>query len=171
VGTAEDIKTQACGFQKVLLLGLVAVDEVIAWADSVVASQEQPHTSIIEVSMAGGRPGWEVADLLDAVPGDGDKAMVQRIVFRKMRDVLKKDPDEIGRLGTIFLSLASEGFTPNEQVQEEFFRMEGEIDGARAGVYGDLKSARKRALDLLNRLCMETLPNQALNPTGLRPAG
>jgi hypothetical protein len=169
VGTTEDIKTQASAFRKALLLGLIAVDQVIEWADSVVAVQAQPHTSVIEVSLAGGRRGWEVADLLDSVPGDSDPAMVQRIVFCKMRDVLQKNPGEIDRFGTIFLSLASEGFAPNEQVQGEFYGIEGEIDLARAGVYGDLKSARRRALDLLNRLCVEKFP--ALNPPGLRPAG
>jgi hypothetical protein len=170
VGTAVDIKTQASAFRKALLLGLVAIDEVIAWADSVVAVEDQPHTSVIEVSLAGGRRGWEVADLLEAVPGDADSAIVQRIVFCKMRDLLQKNPGDILRFGTIFLSLAGDGFAPNEQVLNEFYGIEGEIDCARAGVYGDLKSARRRALDLLNGLCVEELPNPALNPAGLRPA-
>jgi hypothetical protein len=58
----------------VLAMGLITPDEVVAWADRLIAALDDPPIQVIDVSLAGSRPAVEIMDLLAAVPGRGDLA-------------------------------------------------------------------------------------------------
>jgi hypothetical protein len=53
-------------------MALVTPEEVIAWADGLVAEMASPPMEIIEVSLAARQPPDELARLLERVPGPAD---------------------------------------------------------------------------------------------------
>jgi len=150
---SKDLKSRAEAFRKELLLGLTSTKDVIAWADAVIAEQDKPHISVIELSMAGGHGPCEVADLLKAIPGEGSEAAVRKLVFCRLRDVLRDRPEELHRYGSIFLSLASERFAPSEDAIAEMYMLEDRLELVRGGIFGDLDEIRRDMLEFLDRIC------------------
>lgn len=55
-------------------MGIINPDEVLVWADRMIAALDDPPIQIIDISLAGSRRAIEIMDLLAAVPGDGDLA-------------------------------------------------------------------------------------------------
>jgi hypothetical protein len=150
---AQERKSRAEAFRKELLLGITSTKEVIAWADGIVAAEDEPHISVIELSMAVGHGPWEIADLLKAIPGEPSPDLVKASVFRRLRDVLRERPGELRRFGSIFLSLASEGFAPSEDATGEMYMLEDRLELARGGIFGDLDEIRKDTQEFLDRVC------------------
>ena len=146
-------KSRAEAFRKELLLGITSTKDVIAWADAIVAAEDEPHISVIELSMAVGHGAWEIADLLKAIPGEPSQQLIKTLVFRRLRDVLRERPGELRRFGSIFLSLASEGFAPSEDAIGEMYMLEDQLELARGGIFGDLEEIRKDTQEFLDRIC------------------
>jgi hypothetical protein len=61
-----------------LNFGYITVDEVVAWADSIIASEDQPSEAIIDLSLARGRDPLDVAALLASIAGPSDPQVVFR---------------------------------------------------------------------------------------------
>jgi hypothetical protein len=66
------LKEQAEYQRLALAMKLVSIEDVVAWADSILASLREPPIEIINVSLAGNRYADEVVDLLAQVQGLGD---------------------------------------------------------------------------------------------------
>jgi len=156
---SQDIKSRAEAFRREFLFGLTSATEVVAWADSVITAEEEPDISIIELAMAGNRGAAEIVHLLAAIPGEPSDGMVRHLVFCRMRDVLRAQPDRLRRLGSIFLSLASERFAPTEDAVNEMYALEDRLELARGGIFGDLEEIRRDTQAFLDRV---TLPSPAL---------
>ena len=58
-----------------LAMGLVTADEVVAWADRLIAELDEPPIQLINVSLSGSSPAYMIVDLLAAIPGRGDLAL------------------------------------------------------------------------------------------------
>jgi len=65
----EDFKTPAKAFELSLLVDLVSVADVVAWADSIIVNSEIPPHWVIDISLAGDKSSGDVVNLLHSVPG------------------------------------------------------------------------------------------------------
>ena len=95
MNVSQQLKSRAEAFRKELLLGLSRAEDVIAWADGIVASEDAPHISFIELSMAPQQALWAITDLLKAIPGEPSEQVVRSLVFCRLRDVLRDRPHGI----------------------------------------------------------------------------
>jgi hypothetical protein len=149
---SQERKSRAEAFRKELHLGITSTRDVIAWADAIVAAEDKPHISVIELSMAVGHGQWEIADLLKEIPGEPSQHLVRTLVFRRLRDVLRERPEALRRFGSIFLALASEGFAPSKDAIGEMYMLEDQLELARGGIFGDLEEIRRDTQEFLDRI-------------------
>lgn len=149
---SQEIKSRAEALRREFLLGLTSAAEVIAWADGVIAAEREPDISVIELAMAGHRGPADIVHLLAAIPGEPSDALVRHLVFCRLRDVLRAQPQRLRRFGSIFLLLASERFAPTDEAVNEMYALEDRLDLARGGALGDLDEIRKDMQAFLDRV-------------------
>jgi hypothetical protein len=88
---AEDpyqLKLEAEWLRMCLEWGIRSKADVIAWADRRVESTDRPHPSIIDVAMATNVGPQDVLDLLRAVPGQAEPAVVRARFFGELAAML-----------------------------------------------------------------------------------
>lgn len=73
-----------------LTIGLFTVDEVVSWADSIIAVDDNPEFALIEVSTNGDVTEGKMATLLRDVGGDTDPKTARNVIYgllgRKLKD-------------------------------------------------------------------------------------
>lgn len=73
----SSIKQEAERLRLHLLMGLIDRNRVVAWADATIkVMKETPFIELIDVSLAGDQALPEMAQLLRAIPGEEDLAIV-----------------------------------------------------------------------------------------------
>ncbi len=92
------LKETAEYYAEALYMGLVSVDEAVAWCDSVIATHPDPPLAIIQASMAHRQGGSEVSDALYGVEGEYEDATVYRRLFARLHEMLSRDAGELPKV-------------------------------------------------------------------------
>ena len=90
--TANEIRTQAEAFACALEVGAVVVDDVIMWADAIIAREDHPHWAICELATCRREYPPDVVHRLRDVPGVPDLAVSRGLVLQMLRASLTRDP-------------------------------------------------------------------------------
>jgi hypothetical protein len=72
LATEASLKEEAEYLRLTLAMGLTTPDEVVGWADGQIAALDEPPIQVVDVSLAGSQPAFEIMCLLSAVPGGAD---------------------------------------------------------------------------------------------------
>jgi len=86
------VKEQAEVLRHSLVAGCISRDDVVEWALSMVAEDDRPVAEIIEIAVAGNVSRGHLVELLAAVPGCADRALVLRRVPGVLDAALQADP-------------------------------------------------------------------------------
>jgi hypothetical protein len=131
-----------------LRIGLAAgyrlVDDVVRWADEVLALDPGAPAVLSEISLAGQQDPSTAAELLAAIPGKADVIQAARLVLAQLRDDLRTGrypPESIAKL---VCNLAAAGYLPEDPFGLEPWSLEDSFDLAKAGIYGSYQDATTR---------------------------
>lgn len=75
-----------------MTIGMFTVDEVIVWADSVIAVDANPDFALFDISTAGKVSEGKMATLLGAMGGDHDPKTARKVIYGLLGRKLKADP-------------------------------------------------------------------------------
>ena len=85
------LREEACYFSQAVRLGVVQPAEAIAWADSRVLGMSDYPDELAEVSLSEGCTRPEFAERLAGIPGEGDPAQGDRLLFAHLhRSLLER---------------------------------------------------------------------------------
>src|SRR5687767_4871764 len=85
------VKEQAEALRLGLLAGYVTPDEVVAWADGLIAAGGVPEPELIAVSLGGGKPVAELARALDAFRGEVSRPRLVRVILGQMARAVRRE--------------------------------------------------------------------------------
>jgi hypothetical protein len=129
-------------------MGLMSQRDVIAWADNIIGTCEEPPIEVIDVALAGGLPAHEVMSRLAQIPGEGDLAAAAHRALGLLRQRLARG--EISLEGAVQALAAYHCWARVPQGEslaagnfEEWLYL------ARAGLYGSLQSVREELIRFL----------------------
>lgn len=80
-----------------LLLGLCQIDEVIAWADKLIAQEERPSDWTIKLSTSENKHPLDIIRILELVPGTKDLDFSLRMAIAKLGKVYPTISPERGQ--------------------------------------------------------------------------
>lgn len=100
-----------------LEIGSTSVDDVVAWADSVIAAEEHPHWSLCEIATMGKSYEPDVARALREVPGELDEAWVRQEVIRQLARGLAEDRSRADKIASALYNLAMAEELPDEELR------------------------------------------------------
>ncbi len=66
-----------------LTLGLINIENVVAWADEIIMNTREPHHLFYDISLAGGKSPKEVAMLLGELEEKSESSEIPAIAFRR----------------------------------------------------------------------------------------
>lgn len=142
------IKEDAEFFRLGLLSGYIKADEVITWADSIIAQDETPVYEILEVSTATGFDDLIVK--LSRVAGQYEWDRVLRRFFYVLHTTLSQNHEYATRIAHVLYNAMLEHeqkFLPD--IQHSIYYFDDGFDLADSGVYGNRESLTQELLDFL----------------------
>lgn len=144
--SSASMATIAEYFRIGVLLGLVEPKQAVAWADRVIACEDDPRPEIIEVA-------WSIdllstIDALAAVPGERDKQAAGRWLLGLVRETLPKSVDELEMAAQRAMQIVRHAELGDEPYYR-FDRIDEELSLVRTGAYGSVDQCRA---DLLAEL-------------------
>ena len=146
-------KEEAEALRLGVIAGLVTVADAVAWADDVIMADARPDAAILDVSLAGKKPVFEVAKLLGEVRGPLDSERASRRLLGRMLRLLDDDPRRGNELAVALYRLARNGALPDDRFGMEPYRLDDEFELERQGMY-DL-DLRLSAIDALRRYLLQ----------------
>lgn len=129
--------------------GLATEAEVKAWADGLIVEADQPDASLIDISMAAGKP--ELNEALELVPGQADARAVFSGIIASLRDLLAHRPDLDSMIARALFYMYTDEDVPKQLSLGEMAGFWDDIDLARDGVWGDLEEQRRKLREFLER--------------------
>lgn len=100
-----------------LEIGSVGVDDVVAWADSVIASEAEPHWSVCELATMGRSYEPDVVQALREVPGELDDTWVRHEVIRQLARGLAQDRTRADKIAQALYNLAMAEELPDDELR------------------------------------------------------
>jgi hypothetical protein len=76
-----------------LTIGMFSVDQVVEWADSIIAVEDNPEFALIEVSTNGDATEGKMATLLRDVQGEVDARTARNVIYGLLGRKLAADRD------------------------------------------------------------------------------
>lgn len=136
-----------------LRIGLVggwkSVKDIVAWADCIVESVQEPPIHFIDISLSENRRTEEVAELLGNVPGLADPIAVMRRCLGDLKHWIGNDYGRAQQAAEYLRTLAGTSSLPEGHFGPEPYFLGDNFALARQGTYGSLADAFS---DLLNWL-------------------
>lgn len=143
------MKEQAEFYRVALLLGIIQIENAIAWCDSIIMKEESPDIAIIEASISGSKGATAVADALSEVKGEFDKRIVTKRIFGSMYDLVSQDRKQALKVARLLYHMAIDSDLPDEEVEPEMWYFDDAIYLARDRVYGDEEKVIDEMLQFL----------------------
>lgn len=147
------MKVQAEVYRLGLLSGYFANDNVINWADQVIAEEEKPDIEIIDVAFGKHLKSIDLARLLENVKGEIEAELPFKILLGLYSKELKektKTPSEVAK--SVYFALNSITTTkPSSKEEQLIYYFDDRFDLAIAGVYGNLQDLENELRDFLSQ--------------------
>jgi hypothetical protein len=141
---ADDIRRNAALYRDGIAYGVLAPDDAVAWADSLIESRDRLPTAMYDLSVA---PGKSAATVIEALGRLTDIPDVTDATARALLDVLDRQLNSGLVTPTEALVTAhrlTRPLGPDSSVWLDAFHLEDQYALARDGIYGslaDLQSA------------------------------
>jgi len=107
--TTIEIRSQAEAFACALEVGVVVVDDVVAWADTIIEREDHPHWAICELATCRREYPPDVVRRLREVPGVADVAVSRRLVLQMLCDSSAREPRCASQVAHSLYNLAMAG--------------------------------------------------------------
>lgn len=135
-------------FCKGIETALLPPEQARAWADSVIASTDQPLYAFIEISLSQGLP--EIISALRDFPGERDQSNIGRWLLAKLQQVdVQSTADLAAAIRKAMLVCRHCGLS--DQIYYEFDGIDDSLFLARHGQYGTVDEFRVDFLACLQR--------------------
>ena len=129
-------------------LGIIAYEEAIDWADSVIENEAQPSGEMVDLALSRPRGRNGVMDSLKEIEGERNSQLSGCMLFNILALKLEAG-EELKSIASKALNV-SWATQQAEDLRFEFDRIDDEISLAEQGIYGNLEQCKK---DLRAALC------------------
>lgn len=146
----SDLKEQTETLRVGLVAGFRTTGDAVTWADSIIASEEHPDVSLLNVSLAGSSSPADMSALLGDVPGSCDHVRVMRGVLAHILRVVEMDPQRADEVARWLYVLSVNGDLPDEPFGWEANGLDDSFDLARRTII-PREEAMQRLLTFLRR--------------------
>jgi hypothetical protein len=147
----SNYKLKAAIFEHGLRLGVVRIREVVDWADSVIAENDEAHEWMIALALGGSKSVNQTLEALEQVPGRADKESLWRGLKVLLADSIKNATLKHERVVSYLYGLTLTDDVPKYDL-EPIYRFEHDYDLLLHG-YGSRKAVDKRLLEFLQNNC------------------
>ena len=141
-------KTIAEAYARALCDGFATVGEAIAWIDSTIEAEDQPHWSLIDASLAG-RDRAALITALHDVPGEADPQSVACLFIGHMSRAVRNDPSRSQDGARRLFRMAMDDDLPAPSAAGAMWSFDDDLDLATSGVHGDPEQIRSQLRDFL----------------------
>ena len=149
-----NIKEDAEFFKLGLLAGYVTPQEVIQWADTLIAQQDKPSGEILDISIATSPDDLVVK--LRKIEGAYDWSRVVQRFFNIVYDALQQDHSRAASIARDLYHLmhaCEQEFSPD--IQHAIYYFDDGFDLANQRIYGNSQQLTQELLDFLQRQIRE----------------
>jgi hypothetical protein len=129
-----DLRTQADAMRTALRIGAMSVEDVVAWARTIIVETDHPHWSVCELALCSDRYPPDLNEFLSEVPGSGDPIAASAIVVRLLSDSLWARPDRADQIARSLHDLAVAGDLDASPLRDVAWWAWDALDLADAGV-------------------------------------
>src|SRR4051812_41790354 len=88
----EMIRDEAEALAIAMKYGFADVADAVHWADTIISTEQQPHSTICDVALAVGKRTGEVIDLLAKIPGVPDHNVILDLLIQLVQHRLAFAP-------------------------------------------------------------------------------
>jgi hypothetical protein len=148
---SRDLKVQAEVYRLGLLSGYFTNDDVINWADHVIAEEDQPAIEVIDIAFGKRLTSVDLARLLEKVKGEVKEDLPFKIMLGLYSKQLKTHDTTFAEIvKSLYLMLENRVTIPDKEVEMILYFDDG-FDLAVAGYYGNLQDLESELREFLNK--------------------
>ena len=131
-------ETIFCFFRLGLVTGLVERQTVITWADRQILERAVPNETIIELSLASGKPYSQIIWMLNHMQGAVDYNLATeynplKMLFACAEQLLAEDPNRAKQIAQGLSLLLAEEYLPKE-IRNQLYSLEGNLEAYQIGL-------------------------------------
>ena len=131
----QKLKETAELYRVGLISGFINIDDVIAWADSVIEVESSPDPGILEVSVSRNKCPEDVAHELEKVCGICDLQVPIRQLLKLMHEAVTRDQQKAGEIAGALRMMAQRNFVPDAEAEWKMFYLLDAFADAHYGYY------------------------------------
>jgi hypothetical protein len=146
----SDFKEQAEALRVGLLAGYVLPDEIVSWADGLIAAGDVPEPELIEVSLSGRKSVDELARALKAIKGDVYRPRLARVILGQMAAAVRRDAATGRAVARQLEQMYFEDLVPSPEARDQMGRLDDAFALAESGSWGTLAEVQTELVEFLS---------------------
>ncbi len=144
---AMDLKTEATARAMALKFGVIQLEDLAAWADTIIAEDEDFDPRLIDVSLANSKA--QATSALNAFGWETDKARIAGRVCGLMRKSLESTRGDYRRIAKALYDMAMDDYLPGSDSDGSMWEFWDALDLALDGLHGDPAAIKAEMLKFL----------------------
>jgi hypothetical protein len=129
--------------------GFIKIEDVVSWADSIIAREANPDIEIIEIALSSKSTFTDFLTRIRNVKGEFNQEIVVRKALKEVYELLERKPELGSKVAGWLYHLMTKGKIIQNEFGDEPYALDDAFELAQKKIWGTEEEALRRVKDYL----------------------